>query len=424
MSKDNPVTATGCLVWGICVIFFLYEFLLRTVMGTFQHPIMNDLQLTSFKFSLLSTTTYHIMYAFMQIPAGLIINRWGLKKSLFSGAIVCSLASIGFGYANNYPTAVTARVFMGMGSSIGFLALLVAIYDWMPNRYSALLIGISQLIGTMGPMLAAGPLNALSENTAIAWRTIFIILGITGFIISLAIFIFVRNNHDKAGNYIILNRPEKIIVGVRKLFSRLQPWSIALFSAFAYFSLEYLSENEGQFFVTLKGHSSTFASYAITLSWLGYALGCPLLGFLSDTFQRRRKVMTLGTFIGAIAITLIVFAQNKYCLMLAFFCLGIGGSAQSIGFAIIAEQFKKKYLAIGLSLNNTIIMLLIALNAPFMSLIIEGVKTSETPLLGDYHLAFSFLIGITCLAAILSLFAIKETFCKSVVDFTYLNRHS
>ncbi|MCB1107325.1 MAG: hypothetical protein KDK76_04435 [Chlamydiia bacterium] len=53
ISKDRSFTISGFVVWGICALYFLYEFLLRTIIGTFQHPIMYDLKLTSFKFSIL-----------------------------------------------------------------------------------------------------------------------------------------------------------------------------------------------------------------------------------------------------------------------------------------------------------------------------------------------------------------------------------
>ncbi|MDC0348985.1 hypothetical protein OAN21_01060 [Alphaproteobacteria bacterium] len=80
MDQNNIFTFQGVSVWLICAIFYLYEFLLRTVIGTFQHPIVHDLDLTSFQFSILSSTMYLFIYAAMQIPVGLLVDRLGLKN--------------------------------------------------------------------------------------------------------------------------------------------------------------------------------------------------------------------------------------------------------------------------------------------------------------------------------------------------------
>lgn len=420
MKKDQPFTVTGFVVWGICALFFLYEFLLRTIIGTFQHPIMYDLDLTSFKFSLLSTSTYLLIYGAMQLPVGLITDRYGLKKSLFVGSAICSLAAIGFAYSYHFYAALFFRLLTGLGSSFGFVCLLIAVYEWMPRRNIALLIGVSQFVGTMGPMIAAGPINAIAETSAVTWRSISLFLGLVGLVLTLLIILFVKNSSQKEGNYVILRRPERVKSTLYQLFARLAPWGIALFSACVYFSIEFLSENDGKNFLRLKGYSSQFSSYMLTLAWLGYAIGCPLLGFLSDYFQRRKNIMVAAALTSVIVITVIVFSSERYALIGAFFLLGIAASGQSVGFAVMAEQFKTGYLAIGLALNNAAITGIISINAPVLGFVLDSIKTTAKPTLGDYQTAFYSLIAVAVSALVLVLF-IKETFCKSSVDFTYLN---
>ena len=204
----------------MCALFFLYEFLLRTVIGTFQHPIMYDLNLSAIEFSMLSSTFYLLIYAIMQVPVGLIVDRFGLKKSLFAGAFICASASIGFAYANSYIYAALFRFLTGFGSAFGFICLLVAVYDWLPQKNRALLIGISQFIGTMGPMIAAGPFEALAKSGDIDWRLLFTYLGLIGFVLSAAILSVVQNNKEKSGRYIVLKRPEGILKTIRHIFSK------------------------------------------------------------------------------------------------------------------------------------------------------------------------------------------------------------
>lgn len=422
MRKENEFTVLGFIVWGICGLFFLYEFLLRTVVGTFQHPIMYDLDLTSFKFSILSSSMYLFIYGLMQVPVGLIVDNIGLKKSLTIACLICSLSVIGFAFSYSYTSAVIFRMLTGLGSSFGFICLLFAVFNWMPHKYSALFIGLSQLVGTMGPMLAAGPLDSISESSTVDWRSIFNGLGIIGLILTVVILLLVRNKKNREGDYIILKKANKLRSSLMSLFSRLQPWYIAIFSALVYFAIEYLSENEGKSFIITKGYSSNSASYLITLSWLGYAIGCPTLGFLSDFFRRRKPVMLLASLLCSIAMISITFSYNKTLIMIAFFLLGIGASGQTIGFAIMAEQFKKSYVAIGLSLNNALIATVSAVNAPIIGGLIDFAKEGPTFKHEDYYIAFSVLICMALASTIFPLFLIKETYGKSSVEFTYLNR--
>ncbi|MCH1429200.1 MAG: MFS transporter [Chlamydiales bacterium] len=418
---DIQFSVKGFTVWGICALFFLYEFFLRTVLGTYQHPLMSDLNLTTLQFSLLSSTIFFLIYGCMQVPVGLIIDNIGLKKSLLIGSLACTIASIGFAYSYNYPLAVFWRMFMGFGAAFGFICLLIAVHEWMPHRYSAIFIGISQFIGTLGPMLAAGPLEEISLSKGIDWRMIFLILGAFGAVLVVLVALFVEGNVQKAGEYTILNRPFSFSRSFKRLFSRPQPWAIALLSACLYFSLEYLSENEGRNFLVLKGLSVQDASYMITISWIGYAVGCPLLGLLSDLTQRRKPILYICALLGVISVYCFLYHSEKSLLLIAFFLLGFSASAQTVTFALMAEQFKKQFVAVGFGLNNGMITVLSAINAPIIGLLLDGVKESESYSIENYVLVFSLLLVLSIVAFILSGFIVKETYCKSMVDFTLLD---
>lgn len=412
MKSSVKFTATGFIVWILCAVYYLYELFLRTVIGTFQPPIMYDLKLTTFKFSLLSSTTYLLIYAAMQIPVGYIVDNLGLKKSVFLGVVLCSIASIGFSFANDYTTAIFFRLLTGVGSAFGFICLLVAVYDWMPRRNLALFMGLSQFIGVMGPMIAAGPLNNMSEVSNIDWRTVFLWSGLFGVILAFSVLYFVKNNNETSGSYMILYRPQPASSGIMTQILRWQPWFIATYSATIYFAVEYLSENEGKSVLISKGFSSNFSAYMITIAWLSYAISCPILGFLSDHFSRRRLIMTGAAIVSLIGIVLLAFSATKISVIVAFMFLGFGAAGQSLGFANIAEQFKARYLPIALGLNNALITIAIAINAPLLGLMIEHT---------GYDALFFAIIGVAIIALCVVLFGVKETFCKSQADFTYLD---
>ncbi|CAM3692668.1 MFS transporter [Legionella longbeachae] len=416
MNLEGKINLKGLFIWLICALFFMYEFLLRTVVGTFQAQIMNDLHLNPITFSLLSTTGYLVIYGIMQIPVGIISVRFGLKKTLLIALICCACSTLGFALSHQFSVAMFFRIFMGLGSSFGFICLLVAVYDWMPRANIALLIGLSQFIGTLGPMLAAGPLTSLSQISMIGWRVIFFSMAVIGIVIAVLTLLFVENNRNTREKFIILTKPMKISKNLLKIISQKQVWSIALFSGCVYFAIEYFSENIGVEFLIKKGFSLSFSSYMITLAWLGYALGCPLLGFISDKVQRRKPVMLASAFTGLVSLSgIIYFPFGKTLTGICFLALGLSASGQSIGFAVIAEQCKENFLAIGLAFNNAMIALVTSINAPVLGSMLSyplEIKNSQEVLF--------ILIIFAIISIVISSFAIKETFGKSMRENTVL----
>lgn len=391
-------------------------------MGSYQNPIITDLDLTPVKFSLLSSTLFLAIYGIMQIPVGIIVDHIGLKKSLFLASITCGLSCMIFSYSGNYQMAVISRIIMGFGSSFGFICLLIAVYEWMPQKHNGFFIGFSQFIGTLGPMLSAGPIENLSHSNNIDWRNIFFICSISGFLISILVILFVENKRKKSLKQIILTRPENTSSSLRKLFSRSQPWYIALLASCLYFSVEYLSENEGRNFLIEKNIGNLEAAYIITISWLGYAFGAPLLGFISDYIERRKIILIISAYISLISILVIFFSSQIIHVFIAFFFLGISASGQSIAFANIAEQFKNKFTAIGFGLCNFMIMTIAAINAPILAYVTDIGARNTDMISNKYDYIFLFLIFVSILAIILSSLFVKETFCKSAVESTIINK--
>lgn len=124
-----------------------------------------------------------------------------------------------------------------------------------------------------------------------------------------------------------------------------------------------------------------------------------------------------------IALFLITWGTGPLFLLGGFFLLGIGASGQTIGFASIVEHLQSQYLALAISLNNSMIAIIAALSASSMSALVDWTRQKETIQLKHYSPLFYLLIVLALFAVLLSIVWMKETFCKSAVDFTYLERN-
>jgi len=157
----------------------------------------------------------------------------------------------------------------------------------------------------------------------------------------------------------------------------------------------------------------------ITLAWLGFAIGCPIAGFISDRIQRRKPVIIASALLSFIALVSIFYLPlNHYLISIAFAVLGFGIGGHSVGIALIAEQCKKSYLALGLGLNNAMTMTFTALMSPFVGSLFT--RYPHPTSLFTYQKVFSVMTLLVFIGLLLSIFCIKETFGKSARENTSL----
>jgi MFS family permease len=88
-----------------------------------------------------------IVYAAMQVPVGLLVDRFGSRSVLLCGTLLMTCGQAGFALAGSYPAALGARVLVGMGDAMTFICVLRLVSSWFPARRIPL---VTQLTGTLG----------------------------------------------------------------------------------------------------------------------------------------------------------------------------------------------------------------------------------------------------------------------------------
>ncbi len=176
--NNTSFTLKGILVWLVCVLMSFYEFMLSNLVGTFQAELVVEYNLSSFQFSLLSSTLFLFFFGLMQFPAGLIVERFGLKKSLLISSMCIVLSCLMLSLTHHYAYALFSRGLMGFGASFCLICLMVSVRQCLPSHYQATFIGISQFIATLGPLIAAGPMVLISHTFGYSWRDVF--FGLSG----------------------------------------------------------------------------------------------------------------------------------------------------------------------------------------------------------------------------------------------------
>lgn len=421
----QKISLLGFSIWLLAALFFLYEFFLRTFIGSIAHQIIPDLHLNAETFAILGSA-YYIAYSVMQIPVGILADRFGIKAILAFASLVCGAATYLFSTADGFTSAFIGRLLMGFGSSFAFVCLLVIALTWFPRRLFGLFAGISQFVGTLGPLFAAGPLIALMHHLHTSWRHALAGIALFGIALCILVLLIVKNKpRDTDQAIIYLDRSIELKTKLKRLIRNPQAWAVAFYSAAIYAPLALLGAIWGTEYLQTRGLSQATAADIISAAWLGYAIGCPLLGACSDILKRRSPLLITSALLALIVTCCITYLPSASTALYGtlFFLLGLSAAGQNVGFAAITEHVDTSSQATALGLNNGMIMLFSAILPPAVSwFILSSSSQHQSPLQShDFMIGFSAMPLLSTAALIISALIIRETYCKPQKHLIKLN---
>ncbi len=417
MTKNSPVSSLGIIIWLLAAIFFLYEFFLRTFVGSVAHEIIPDLKLSIEQYALLGTA-YYVSYGLMQIPVGILADKFGVRNIMAFATFICALAAFLFSHATNFYEAFFSRLLMGFGSAFAFICLLVIVVSWFPRKNFGFLAGFSQFIGTLGPLFAAGPLIAMMVASHSTWRVSIMYAGVFGLVLAILIYFMVRDNPYADSK--ISDHPKAPLWERLKALAKMpQAWYCAAYTGTVYISISLLGAIWGMEYLEAQGLSQTTAADIISFAWLGYAVGCPLLGGISDVAKRRKPTLIMSAALGLIAVVWLtyfpVFSHWLYGLL--FIAVGVAASGQNVAFATVSEHVDFNIKATALSLSNGSISLF---NSTMPLMVGYGIQLASHGDVShlkpqDFILGFSVMPVLFLAALLIARFLIKETYAKPQV---------
>lgn len=136
-------------------------------------------------------------YAFMQIPSGILIDKYGARKIASIGIITAGIGSILFGFIQRPILAYISRLMVGAGGSVILLSMFKIQGNWFGKDEFASATAKFSFIGNLGSVLATFPLVFL--NQLIGWRNSFILIGIITVISGIVIYLIIRNTPSDLG---------------------------------------------------------------------------------------------------------------------------------------------------------------------------------------------------------------------------------
>ncbi len=180
------------ILWGLSCLFLLYEYFLRTAPSVIVPELEAAFGVTAGAIGALSGFYFYV-YAPMQIPVGLLMDRFGARRLLTLAAILCGLGGILFGIAPTYWVAAAGRILMGFGSAFAWVGMVYISSHWFRAERLALLIGLGNSAASVGAIIGQGPLALAVAQ--LGWRlAVAVVGGVAGLLIAVAMLIFLKRD--------------------------------------------------------------------------------------------------------------------------------------------------------------------------------------------------------------------------------------
>ncbi len=334
-AKSPPFSPPHALLlagWLFASVFFLYAFVLRVSPSVMVDDLMREFAVGGAILGNLSAVYFYV-YASIQIPIGVAIDRLGARRLATGAAAICTVGVLVFAGADTLWMAYVGRFLIGLGCACSFVAALSVAAIWFPGRF-ALLGGLAQMLGVLGGVLGQAPFGYAVEQ--IGWRETNWWVAMGGVVLTLCLFLTVR---DRPRDSAEPSRP--LLEGLKRALSNSQTWLAAAFGVGMTGAMLAFGGLWGvPFFIEARGLAKPEAAALASVMFFGWGVGAPLSGWLSDKFGKRRPFMVLGGLLATAGITLtILFPTMPLPLLQAVLVMqGFGSSTMVLSFAVAREH--------------------------------------------------------------------------------------
>ena len=286
------------LVWGIALAIYVVAVFHRTSLAVAGLAATERFDLSASQLGAF-TMMQLLVYAGMQVPVGLLIDRFGPRTVLTAGVVTISLAQAGFALATTYPEALTARVLVGLGDALTFICVLRLVSTWFGARQIPLVTQLTGSTGQIGSIAAAVPMTwALSE---LGWTTAYLVSAAVGPLLLIGLLLFV---YDSPVARHVRGHPmsrRTLVTSLRASWA--QPGTrLGFWVHFSTpFSAHVLVLLWGfPFLVLSEGVSETVAGALLSLIIVAVVASGPILGWVVGNHPWHRSTVALGTIVAMV----------------------------------------------------------------------------------------------------------------------------
>jgi sugar phosphate permease len=312
----------------------------RTAPGLITDKIMQDFDVTATTIGLLTSIQFFV-YTGLQIPMGVLADRFGPNFFLIIGAILTGLGTIIYSLGTHEFVLFFARMLTGMGDATIWVNMVLILSHWFNAKEFTRLIGFAGMAGSFGFILATVPFSKWID--ILGWRVAFFLAGFLLCLCGILLyFVLVKKPNESLFLKNEIQR-EKTSVILRRIFTSWQAW--ALF--FCHFGIVgayvgFIGSWAVPYGMDVYGITRSNASQLIMIGLIGALMGAPLTGLISSKLGTIKRPYAIVHFMVLLSWSFFLLFNGKpplYMLMVLFLIIGFGYGSSALTFALVRQSF-------------------------------------------------------------------------------------
>ncbi len=179
------------LIWTVALAVYVLAVFNRSSLGVAGLLAADRFHIAATQLAFF-TVFQLIVYAGLQVPVGVLLDRFGSRFMLLGGLVLLTIGQLAFAFSTNFAAAVTSRAVLGAGDAMVFVSVLRLVSAWFLVRQGAMVTQLTGQIGQMGAIIAAAPLSLALH--ALGWTRAFGIASGIGVVLMVAVALVVKNS--------------------------------------------------------------------------------------------------------------------------------------------------------------------------------------------------------------------------------------
>lgn len=386
-------------MFAVATFFYLYEFLLRVSPNVLEHDLFLAFKMDASQFGFFSSC-YLWAYAPLQLPVGALTDKYGPRRLLTFAILLCAISTFALAYTDSFAVGCITRAFIGAGSAFAFISCIKIVNIWFEPRWFPFMTGLTLTIGTLGAAVGGTPLSYALDY--VTWRELLIYIGFVGIVLAGFAWLLIRDHNPSHPEY---EEQTKNAPGfwccVYEVAKLPQSWIVGIYAFFITAPTDAFGGAWGvKYLVDVHGISRHVASVAaVTMTFVGMAIGSPLLGWIAEKMDNRKWPMAISSIVACVALTFIIYAPKLtgYSAAILFFIFGAAGT-YVLAFVMTRRFAESKYVATAVGFVNMISIFGSASLTYLIGWLLDkvysgGISAQGEPLysVGDYHISLFML---------------------------------
>jgi sugar phosphate permease len=404
------------IVWTALATAFLLVNVHRLSTAVLSADLMRAFDTTGTALGTLHSAFFYV-YAPMQVIAGVLADRLGIRRTATAGTVVMSLGGLAFGLAASYLVAFLARLCIGLGGSVVFIAILRFCANWFRPGEFATMNGLTVGVAGLGGILATTPLAVTVATLGV--RTALLGIGTVGLLIATAVWLLARDTPEDAGLRPLDDVPStptlslrEVGRNVRTVFAERETWlaGLALFTStglnitvLGLWGVPYVSQ--------VYDVSITTASTLTLLGSVGLLVGPPVVGRVSDGLGRRTELMVLGAvcYTGTFAVLSLVGKPPFLVVGLLFFIVSFLAGGYALGYTVVKNRHGAGASGVATGAVNAVAFAGAAVFPTAMGAVLDAYWTNETVAGARVYtiLGYRLMFGLAAAGGFVSLLCVS-----------------